>query len=156
MVLPLHINQSLGDACSKRGRIESTMRRFRVKKGWDLGAVALSFVCMLHCIGLPLLTSVLPVTSFFADSHLFHIVMVAMALPITLLIVIVEWLGQRREFFIAGALLGLSLLVIAVAVPALEFFEVALTVAGAALLSVSHLWRWMQQRTEMMPTNDDV
>ena len=126
------------------------------KKGWDLGAAALSFLCMLHCIGLPLFASVLPVTSVFADSHFLHIVMVAIASPVTLVVVIAECMGQRRELFIAGALLGLSLLIVAVAVPAFESFEIALTVAGAALLSASHLWRWTQQRGELMTTNEDV
>ena len=103
---------------------------------------------MLHCLGVPLLATVLPMVSLFGDSHLVHIVMVAMAVPVTLWVVFTELSKGKSEVFIGVALTGLVLMVLAVTL--FEDYETPLTVAGGLLLGSAHLWRWFQHQPQVV------
>ncbi len=109
---------------------------------------------MLHCLGLPLLTILLPVISQFAESEAVHIGMVILAVPVTLYVVRSEFGTPGSEVFIAAALTGLCLLVVAVAVPALHDFETVLTVSGGIILGGAHLWRWFHLRPQLNKGDD--
>jgi len=123
---------------------------------WDLSAATLSSVCVLHCLGLPLLTTLLPVASLFSDSHLLHVAMVLLAIPVTLRVVLSEVATRRREVFITAALTGLCLMLAAVLVPVPEAYETPLTVIGGALLVCAHLWRWFQHQARFPSVSDDA
>ena len=113
---------------------------------WDLCAVALSSVCLAHCLVLPLLATALPLVSHFSESHTVHVVLVLMAAPVTLWIV---WGVLKRgggRVFSFFALIGLTFLLVAVLIPFLEQFEVQLTLVGVLLLGGAHLWRWNHHR----------
>ncbi len=122
-------------------------KRHRAARGWDLYASGLSFICMLHCLGLPFLVALLPAASQMVDDHLLHVVLVLLALPVTLWVVWREVINdgsKHSRIFATAALTGLSLMVIAVTV--LEQYEVPLTLTGGTMLGAAHLWRWFDHR----------
>ncbi|MDV3516301.1 MerC domain-containing protein [Stenotrophomonas sp. C1657] len=107
----------------------------------DAGAVALSSLCLLHCLALPLLAAALPLFGVWAEAEWVHLVFVAIALPITGLAL---WRAERRQPLPALAWLsagmGLALLMAgALAVPS-HAWETPLTVTGSLLLAATHLW----------------
>ena len=120
------------------------MKRKKAGRVWDLCATGLSAACILHCLGLPLLVTLLPVVSQLGDSHLVHVVLVMLAVPVTLWVIWGEGVTGDGGLFAAIALAGLALMVAAVTASALEDFEVALTLIGGSLLGGAHIWRWFR------------
>lgn len=114
---------------------------------WDVFAVTLSSVCMLHCLGLPLLAALLPIASQFGGGEAVHIAMVVLAIPITLWVVVTEYRSGRNGYFIGTAITGLALMIAAIVIPVLEAHETAVTVVGGSMLAGAHLWRWFQHQT---------
>ena len=121
-----------------------------MKKGagrkWDVCATTLSTICVVQCLGLPLLTIVIPVLAQLGDSHDLHLAIVALAVPITLYVVWSEMMARGNEYFVGCALLGLSLMIMAVTVPFLHDYETAMTFVGGTLLAGAHLWRAFQHQ----------
>lgn len=95
---------------------------------------------MLHCLGLPLLTTLLPIVSQLVGNEAVHFGMVMLAAPVTGYVVLSELLTRCHRGFIYAALSGLGLLVTAVTLPFLERFETPLTLAGGTLLAAAHIW----------------
>ena len=118
------------------------VRHRNASRVWDMCAAALSSACILHCLALPLLATMLPVASQLGDSHLMHLVLVLLALPVTLWVVRSEGLAGSGRVFTPVALTGLALMV--AAVTALEQYEVPLTLLGGTLLGGVHVWRWLR------------
>ena len=104
---------------------------------------------MVHCLGFPLVTALLPVASLAGDSHFIHIVMVLLAAPATLWVVQREYAADGSRLFVATALLGLGLMLAAVTIHALERFEVVLTLTGGSLLAAAHIWRWFKHERKV-------
>ena len=50
----------------------------------DLCAAGLSTLCLVHCLALPLLTSLLPLAAQSVGSPLVHRILVAVAVPVSL------------------------------------------------------------------------
>ncbi|KOQ73208.1 MerC family mercury resistance protein [Stenotrophomonas maltophilia] len=107
----------------------------------DAGAVALSSLCLLHCLALPLLAAALPLFGAWAEAEWVHLLFVAIALPLTGYAL---WRAERRRplpvlaWATAGMGLGL-LLAGALALPS-HSWETRLTVTGSLLLAATHLW----------------
>lgn len=107
----------------------------------DAGAVALSSLCLLHCLALPLLAAALPLFGTWAKAEWVHLLFVAIALPLTGYAL---WRAERRHplpalaWATAGMGLGL-LLAGALALPSHDW-ETPLTVSGSLLLAATHLW----------------
>lgn len=107
----------------------------------DVGAVALSSLCLLHCLALPLLAAALPLFGAWAEAEWVHGMFVAIALPITAFAL---WRAHRQHalpalaWWAAGA--GLALLLAG----ALEWpshdSETVVTVAGSLMLAATHVW----------------
>ncbi len=78
----------------------------------DAGAVALSSLCLLHCLALPLLAAALPLFGTWAEAEWVHLLFVAIALPLTGYAL---WRAERRHplpvlaWATAGGGLGLLL-----------------------------------------------
>ena len=113
--------------------------------GIDLYAAALSLLCLLHCLALPLMASILPVAGHLSENELIHQVLVTLAAPVTLWAV---WTSLPKAAsawpFIASATFGLALLLLAGFVHAVAAYESWLTIVGALCLGLAHLWRWSQ------------
>src|SRR6185437_2573591 len=90
----------------------------------DAGAVALSSLCLLHCLALPLLAAALPLFGVWAEAEWVHLVFVAIALPMTGFAL---WRAERRQPLPALALPS-------------HAWETPLTVTGSLLLAATHLW----------------
>ena len=114
----------------------------------DLYAATLSFLCLLHCLALPMLTTLLPVLGHFSEHEGVHRALVVLAAPAAL------WVGyhalpvRRAPVFFACASVGLGLLVIGAFLVSTERQEVVATTIGALLLGYAHLWHWTRNRRE--------
>ena len=120
------------------------VRRRRAARVWDIFAAALTSACLLHCLALPILATMMPVASQLFDNHLMHVVLVLLAVPVTFWVVWGEGITGDGMFFTPIALTGLAMMLAAVTV--LEPFEVILTVIGGALLGGAHVWRWFRHQ----------
>lgn len=115
---------------------------------FDLYAAGLSTLCLLHCLALPLLVSLMPLATLPAESHLLHQVLALAAVPVSLRVV---WKAQSvpgNGLFIAAAVSGLTLLLVAAFVEPAEAYEEPVTVVGGLLLASAHLWHWMRLRRQ--------
>ena len=112
----------------------------------DVYAVGMCTLCLVHCIALPLLTTLLPIAGVISDNGVVHRVLVLLAAPATIWLVYKASLERGSAGFIAMALSGLALLLIAAFVEALASFETPLTLVGATVLGFAHLQRWLRFR----------
>lgn len=114
----------------------------------DAGAIALSGLCLLHCLALPLLAAMLPLMGVWAEAEWVHALFVAIAAPVTGFAL---WRAHRQHplpvLAITGALAGLLLLLAgAVGWPSHEA-ETPMTVVGSLLLASTHVWNaWRRHR----------
>lgn len=112
----------------------------------DLCAAGLSTLCLIHCLALPMLVSLLPLAAQSVESHLLHRILAAMAVPVSLRVVWKALPVGGNGLFIGAALTGLGLLLLGAFVEAVSAYEEPITVAGGVLLGSAHLWHWMRQR----------
>lgn len=114
----------------------------------DLGAVALSGLCLLHCLALPLLAAALPLFGSWAEAEWVHLLFVAIALPLT---VHALRLAHRSRPLPAAAwasaAFGLALLLAGALGWPSHDAETAMTVAGGLVLAATHGWNaWRRHR----------
>ena len=110
----------------------------------DLYAVGLSTLCVLHCIALPLFVSLMPVLALAAESELVHRLLVVAAVPVSLRVIWKTRPVHGNGLFVASALVGLVLLLLAAFLEAAALYEEPITVTGGALLGSAHLWHWVR------------
>lgn len=114
---------------------------------WDRLGIALSALCLVHCVGLPLLIasgSVLALSAGVDEG--FHQGLVWAIAPVALIAVLPRWRQHRNHRVLGGMLIGLGL--ISGAAFAGDSMissraEVVLTVCGGLLLVASH---WINLR----------
>nr|WP_241664470.1 MerC domain-containing protein [Ningiella ruwaisensis] len=110
----------------------------------DKTAVALSFVCVLHCIALPLVLLALPSISglLVLDDERFHLWLVFIVIPISIFALISGFLHHKRTSVFFVSALGM-LMLIAAALFGHDYLgekgEVGLTLFGSILIAVGHL-----------------
>ncbi|MDE0348424.1 MAG: MerC domain-containing protein [Gammaproteobacteria bacterium] len=126
------MNSSDGQLCSTSARL-------------DLYAAGLSSLCLVHCLALPLLVTLMPLAAI-AENELVHRVLVIAAIPVSLRVIWKTLPVDRNWPFVGAALSGLGLLVLAAFIEAVSAYEEPLTVAGGTLLCAAHLWHWTRQR----------
>jgi len=106
----------------------------------DKIAVTLSSLCLLHCLTLPLLIVVLPFLAQLDADH-FHIQMLVVILPIS---IIAFTLGYRRhcnKCVITWGVIGMLLLIIGGTIAHSAYGIIAdriLTICGALIIAVAH------------------
>jgi MerC mercury resistance protein len=109
--------------------------------------LAISAVCLVHCLAFPIIAVLVPAFSFGLDhrtDHVFHWVLLGLAAPISSLAL---WRGavrSRNWRWLKCGSVGLVLMLIGV----LHVFgagsEIALTMAGVVLLAVAHVKNFLQ------------
>ena len=122
------------------GRVEAGSTRL------DIYAASLCVLCMVHCVGLPLLAAILPVMAQVSENPLVHQSLVLLAAPVTLWLVCRAVLVEANWLFLALASSGLTLLLLAAFVEALAPQEELITIVGASVLGFAHMRRWSQHR----------
>ncbi|MYK81014.1 MAG: MerC family mercury resistance protein [Gammaproteobacteria bacterium] len=112
----------------------------------DLYAAGLSMLCLLHCLALPLLVTLIPLAAQAAESELAHRILAVAAVPLSLRVVWKTLSAGGNRVFVGAALTGLGLLLLAAFIEAVSAYEEPITVVGGVLLCSAHVWHWMQQR----------
>jgi len=110
----------------------------------DFSAITLSGLCVVHCLALPLFAAFLPLAGAWSEAEWVHKLFVALALPLSGFAIVRGLSGPDWKVFVGFAVAGLSLLFAAAFVEALHELETPLTVAGALMLALAHIWRWMR------------
>ena len=112
----------------------------------DLYAAGLSALCLLHCLALPLLVTIMPLAALTAESELVHRLLVVATVPVSLRVVWKTSAVHRNWLFVGSVLAGLALLSLAAFSEAVSAHEEPITVVGGLLLCSAHLWHWARQR----------
>ena len=108
----------------------------------DASAITLSVLCVLHCLALPFLSTILPFVGVISEDEMVHKVMVLISVVISGA-AIVSSLGRRNgKLFAILATLGLLSMVAAAFAEPLHDYETPLTVIGALILASAHFMRW--------------
>lgn len=111
-------------------------------------AISASFLCLVHCLALPLLLLALPaIAGAIFASEMFHLVAAALVVPAAAL---AFFLGYRRHRALFPAMLGSAgvACIVAALFPALgEPAAAAITVIGSLLLIGGHIVNWRLRRT---------
>lgn len=113
---------------------------------FDMAAIGLSGLCIIHCLALPLAAASLPLLGVWADAEWAHWLFVGLAAPVSLIALARP---SRRGLHLAPlalALLGLSGLLAGVLGWPAETAETGVTVAGSLLLAAAHLLNRRRQR----------
>jgi hypothetical protein len=110
---------------------------------YDGLAISASFVCLVHCLALPVLIMLLPtLAAFLTMPESFHVWALAVSVPVSLLALSA---GYRRHGAVSPLFIvlpGLVLLALGALTPSSEWMETALTVPGALLLAIGHGLNW--------------
>lgn len=107
----------------------------------DAVAVSLAFLCVVHCLAFPVLASILPLIGVVSESEWIHKVFVALALPASVISLVLTSSRSTRVIFSIFAIAGFAFLFLAFA-ESMEQHEVMLTVCGSVLLASAHFYRW--------------
>lgn len=110
---------------------------------FDASGVALSGLCLVHCLALPLMASFLPVAGVLAEAEWVHRLLVLFVVPVSGWVIFGSVRTGGSLFFVVGATFGLALLVGAAFIHPLHDVETPLTIAGATILAFAHGWRWL-------------
>lgn len=106
-------------------------------------AVTASFICLLHCLGLPVLFAVLPVlSSALPIPASFHLWMIAIAVPMSSVALLAGRARHHATMPLSLGFFGLALLAIAAILFGETRLETPMTVAGSLALTWAHLVNW--------------
>ena len=119
----------------------------------DQIAVALSGLCLVHCLLLPIAVVALPFLGQFSDDHL-HAELLFLVIPVS---VAALYLGYRRHGQAGIVAAGLGILVLGATVAHFDYgllADRAMTVAGSLLLAVTHYRNYRLARCSMASVLD--
>lgn len=106
----------------------------------DHAAVALSGICLLHCLTLPVLIAILPFLAQLGEGH-FHVQMLVVVLPVSLIAFSLGFRRHHNTSIIAWGFVGTLLLIVGGTVAHDSYGLVAdriVTICGALILAVTH------------------
>lgn len=110
---------------------------------FDASAMALSGLCLLHCLALPLLAALLPLFGAWSRAEWVHAVFAGVALPLSSGTL---WRAHRHHPLPAAlwamAAAGLAGLLLGTLGWPSHAWETPVTVAGSLLVAGAHLWNW--------------
>lgn len=105
---------------------------------WDRFGVGLSALCMVHCLGLPVVALLTPALAL-PESHAFHIGLLALVAPIALIALALGFRRHRAWGPVSIGAVGLGLLILAVSPGLPGLAEKGLTLLGGLFLVTAHL-----------------
>ena len=107
---------------------------------WDSLGVTASLLCITHCLALPVIAVVLPTLALAEIAT--HRVLVLLVFLMGILAFVSGYKRHRKRGVWIGCVLGVGMLLTAVLLPeqlVSEALETVLTVAGGAVMVVSHV-----------------
>lgn len=110
----------------------------------DQAAIGFSLICVVHCAVLPLAAISLPFLGLIADAEWVHWLFTSLAIGAAIATVSIGH-NARTASFLAPAMAGAALLLIALAAEPLGIDETLPTVSGAMLLAGAHVYRLFQR-----------
>lgn len=117
-------------------------------KWLDGAAVALSALCLIHCLALPLIVAGLPFLAQFAEGHL-HAQMLVVVVPLSFVALGLGYRHHNNVRIVAGGTLGMLLLAIGATVAHDQLglaADRAFTIAGALVLATAHYFNSVRSR----------
>lgn len=114
----------------------------QISRHFDQIAIALSAICIVHCLAVPVLIAVLPIAAVsFGNSEHFHGLMLWLVVPTSFFGFLMGYRLHRRAGLVALGFVGVVILAAAAvwghaAWP--EWLEVLVSVAGSLLLASAH------------------
>jgi len=108
----------------------------------DGAAVALSALCLVHCLALPLVVVGVPFLAQYAETHLHYQVLV-IVIPLSVIALGIGYRRHRDRRIIGGGALGLLLLIIGATVAHTQLGLAAdriFTIAGSLVLATAHFF----------------
>lgn len=130
-----------------RSRIEKVDRDI-----WDRIGMSLSGICVIHCLALPVLVSLMPLWTAASVLHdWLHPIFAVLLIPTTILAGLAGYRRHRRLSVPVLLAMGLGIIVVAAIVFHEEWGsvrEIAFTTVGSIVLIAGHLlnWRYRQCR----------
>lgn len=106
----------------------------------DKAAVALSALCLLHCLLMPVIIAVLPFFAQFSERHL-HAELLIVVLPISLLALSIGFRRHGDRRVVGWGIAGLLLLIVGATLAHNLYGIVAdrmLTITGSLILALAH------------------
>ena len=107
----------------------------------DRAGVTISTLCIVHCVLLPFIMSVIPIVGVLAENEAVHKVLVCLAI-LPAVFSFSSSMASRFSAFVRGmALFGIVTLFAGAFVEGLHDFETSLTVVGGLSLASAHILR---------------
>ncbi len=106
----------------------------------DNAAVALSGICLLHCLTLPILIAVLPFLGHFGAGH-FHVQMLLIVLPVSTIAFMLGFRRHHVKSIFAWGIVGMLLLAFGATIVHSSYGIVAdrtVTACAALILAFAH------------------
>ncbi len=106
----------------------------------DQVAVALSGLCLLHCLLLPFAVAILPFLSQFSEDHL-HAEMLVVVIPVSIIALALGFRRHRHRGVVVSGVIGLVILTIGGTIAHTAYGLLAdriLTVIGSITLALTH------------------
>ena len=106
----------------------------------DKAAVAISGLCLLHCLALPMLIAMLPFLGQFGAGH-FHIQMLIAVVPVSIIAFALGFRRHHSRSVVAWGGVGVLLLMVGGTIAHGSYGIVAdrlLTICGALILAAAH------------------
>lgn len=114
----------------------------QVSKHFDQIAIALSAVCIVHCLAVPVLVTLLPIAAFsFGNDQHFHGLMLWLVVPTSLVGFLLGYRLHGRSGIVTRGGIGVAVLALAAVyghAAWTEAAEVSVSVAGSLLLASAH------------------
>ena len=119
----------------------------------DKIAVALSMLCILQCVFLPVVVTMIPFLDiWWLSDHFLHPFLLLIVIPLTLVTLLPGYLRHKNLQPIIIATPALALLVIGAFIPE-SFEEKVLTVMGALILATAHIRNMVLNKTSHSETD---
>lgn len=114
----------------------------------DGAAIGASLLCLLHCIGLPILFALLPAmaTIGLPTTEWLHLALLLTAIPVSALALVGGWRAHGAVVPILLGTTGLAGLAAGLAFGSVPGAETALTVVGSLALALAHIGNWRRLR----------
>ncbi len=106
----------------------------------DHVAIALSSLCLIHCLLLPVVIVALPLIAQFAQTH-FHVQMLIVVVPVSMIAFVLAYRRHGNKAIIGWGIAGIVIMFVGGTIAHTNYGILAdtlLTMAGAIILATSH------------------